>query len=310
MSASIDKTMPAFPVKTEYNRCLTVLKRAGIVTLQSKSGSPCIIGTDGKEYPVPEGEQVAELFVHNRELINRKVPQGFNRLELTPMAMPLLTLVDVLKTAVTKHAAAGKIFQTRHSPADPLVPVRVNKDKQVWMWETLRQAVERGELVYFPQEYTKNHRGQTKREVISNNHICAFPGWSVGLIESCPVMPEPGQGKVLADRKQLEIGFSPNEYRQALQLPLYQGETGRTLEDFITGFLTRLETTGEVSNDLADNNALWCLGQYLKIPYADLVPIGRWIRSVGRARLDLHRSNNKQCTQSVGAATVVRLIGL
>ncbi|GAI06553.1 unnamed protein product, partial [marine sediment metagenome] len=36
-----------------------------------------VIGIDGKEYPIPTQEQVVELFDHNRELVGRKVPQGF-----------------------------------------------------------------------------------------------------------------------------------------------------------------------------------------------------------------------------------------
>jgi hypothetical protein len=81
-----------------------------------------------------------------------------------------------------------------------------------------------------------------------------------------------------------------------------------SLEDFITKFLTHLETTNEASNDVNDNNALWCLGQYLKITYAALVPTGRWIRDVGRVRLDMHRTNNKLCTKSWGVSSTVRLL--
>jgi len=43
-----------------------------------------------------------------------------------------------------------------------------------------------------------------------------------------------------------------------------------------------------ISNDLNESNTLWCLGQYLKVTYAELVPTGRWHRDVGRARLDAH----------------------
>ncbi|HEU5349767.1 MAG TPA: hypothetical protein VFU63_14240 [Ktedonobacterales bacterium] len=228
---------------------------------------------------------------------------------LTPLAMPALLLIDLMKAAILKHAAEGTIYQTRRSPSDPLIPVRVNAEKQVWLWDTLRQILDTDELVYFPQEYTSNHRGQTKQEVIKDGRICAMPGWSVRLVERFPTMPEPGQGKVLAGRRQLEIGLSPNEYRQALQSPAYQGETGKTLEDFLTEFLTRLETTNEVSNDVADNNAIWCLAHYFKVPYADLVPTGRWHRSIGRVRLDMHRSNNKSCTKSWGGPSTVRLLG-
>jgi hypothetical protein len=308
--AGAPQSEQGFPVEWEYARCVGALDRTGILTLLPESESMGVTWTDGKEYPLPTREQVCDLFDHNRELVERKVLQGFDRLELTPLAIPAPLLIDLMKTAIIKHAAEGTIFQSRHSPSDPLIPVRVNKEKQVWIWETLRQAWENSELVYFPQEYSANHRGQTKSEVIRSGRICAVPGWSVGLVESSPIMPGPGQGKISGGRKQLEIGSSPREYVRTLQEVAYQGETGKTLEDFITAFLTHLVTTGEVSNDVRDGNALWCLGQYLKIPYAEVVPTGRWHRDIGRVRLDMHRTGNKQCAKSWGVSTVVRLTGL
>ncbi|MFH1958184.1 MAG: hypothetical protein ABIJ15_06880 [bacterium] len=301
------KSKNLFPLVREYARCVSALKLTGILTLLPKSESMGVIGIDGKEYPIPTQEQVVELFAHNRELTGRKVPQGFDSLELTPMAIPASLLIDRMKAAIINHAREGKIYQTRRSPSEPLIPVRVNKEKQVWIWDTLRQAIDTDELVYFPQEYSINHRGQTKVEVINNGRICAVAGWSVGLVESFPIMSQQGRGKTLGCRRQLEIGSSPNEYLHTLQSEAYQGETGKTLEDFITKFLTRLETTNEVSNDVRDNNALWCLGQYIKIKYAELVPTGRWFRDVGRARLDMHRTGNRLCTMSWGGSSTVRL---
>ncbi len=293
-------------LEEQYARIIHAMSRTGILISLPRARKPGVIGIDGAEYPIPTQEQVGELFTHTTELISRKVPQGFDRLELTPLAMPISLLMDRLQDAILKHAAEGNIFQTRSSATDPLVPVRVNKEKQVWVWYVLRQACDANELVYFPQEYSSNHRGQTKLEVIHNGQICAFPGWSVGLGESTPIMPAIGQGKMLGGRKQLEIGSSPNEYLRTIQTQSYQGETGKTLEDFMVEFLTRLETTHEVSYDVKDNNALWCLGQYFRIPYAQVVPTGRWVRDVGRVRLDMHRTNNKQCAQSWGGATTVR----
>jgi len=296
-----------FSVELEYARCVFALNQAELLTLLPNSKSWGVVGIDGKEYLIPTQAQVVELFAHNLELVATKVPQGFDLLELIPLAMPTPLLIDRMKAAIIKHAAKGKIYQTRQSQADPLIPVRVNKEKQVWLWETLRQKLDTDELVYFPQEYSSNHRGQTKLEVIANGDICVVPGWSVGLVESFPVMPQPGEAQTLGGRKQLEISSSPTEYLQALQEPVYQGETGKTLEDFITKFLTQLEATNEVSHMVEDNNALWCLAQYFEIPYAKVVPTGRWIRSVGRARLDSHRTNNKLCAKSFGGSTVVRL---
>ena len=313
MSASTKKIVSSFPVESEYARCVTALNRAGILTRLPGSGSAGIIGIDGREYPLPSCEEVAALFDRNRELVERKVPQGFDRLALTPLAMPVPLLIDRMRAAILRHAGEGTIFRTRRSPSNAFVPVRVNPEKTVWVWETLRLAFDTDQLVYFPQEDPGRQKGQpeyrgyTKPEAINNKNICAVPGWSVGLVERLPIMPGPGEGTTLAGRRQLEIGLSPREYLRILQEPAYSGETGKTLEDFITEFLIRLETTNEVSNDISDNNALWCLGQYMKIPYAEVVPTGRWHRPVGRVRLDMHRTGNKRCTRSVGVATVVRL---
>jgi hypothetical protein len=295
-------------IEKEYARCMTSLNRSNITVHLPKSGSIGVVGADGKEYPIPTKEKVAELFARNREYADRKVLQGFDSLLLTPVSMPTLNLIDLMREAIIKHGKKRNIYQTRLSACDPLMHVRVNKEKQVWVWETLGKAIETDELVYFPQEYSfRNHRGQTKSEVINNERICAVSGWSVGLVENLPIMPKQGQGITLGGRKQLEIGYSPFEYLQLLQMEAYYGETGKILEDFITQFLTHLEVTNEVSNDVDDKNALWCLGQYMKISYAEVVPTGRWHRSIGRVRLDMHRTKNKQCTQNWGASTVVRL---
>jgi hypothetical protein len=252
---------------------------------------------------------VEALFVRNRALVEKKLPQGFDRLVLTPMAMPLAALAERLEAAILRHAEQGTIFQTRRSPSDPHIPVRVNPTLTVWVWETLRQAFEDDGLVYFPKEYPADQGGMTKSGAIHNKTICAFPGWSVGLVEDMPVMPTVGQAKNPGGRWQLPIGLSPREYLAMLKAPEYAGETGATLEDFITEFLVRLETTYEVSRDVSDGNALWCLGQYRRLPYAQAVPTGRWHRPVGRVRLDMHRTGNKLCARSFGAATVVRLPG-
>jgi hypothetical protein len=302
-----------FSVAREYARCITALRRTGLLTFLPQSGLAGVVGLDGQEYPLPTQEQVVALFAHNSELVGIKAAQGFDRLELTPLALPAATLMDRMKAAIERHAAAGEVYQTRRSPALPLVPVRVSSEKQVWIWSTLAQALDTDEVVYFPQEYAGNHRGQTKLQVIHNRRFCAVPGWSVGLVESYPMMPQPGAGQTLGGRRQLEIGSSPRDYLAALQTQAYQGETGRTLEDFGAAFLVHLEATHEISHDRHDDNALWLLGQY--VPYvprlkSDLVPTAWWHRHYGRVRLDAHRPGNRLCTKSWGGATTVRLLGI
>jgi len=298
-----------FPLDKEYTRSVDGLYRSGVVSLLTNAERLGIIGFDGKEYPIPSMKEVGRLIARNRSLVDQKYLQGFDRLELTPLGISSHVLIERLREAVVKHAAEGTIFKTRKFPSEPQVPVRVNAEKQAWVWETLYAALDTDEMVYFPENYTLEHHGMNKAETITDRHICAVPGWSVGLVENQPILPQPDEGLTLNARRQLEIGLSPREYLEMMSDPSYRGETGMTLEDFITGFLVRLESTGEVSHDVKDNNALWCLAQYMRVSYAELVPTGRWHHEVGRVRLDMHRTGNRQCTKSWGAATMVRLVG-
>jgi hypothetical protein len=303
----------SFPIKREYTRCVTTLKRTGILAYLPKLNGSGVIGIDGKEYALPTLEQVLEVFTHNDELVAIKITQGFDRLELIPVAMSIPLLIDQMKAALLKHAAEGKTYQTRSCNSDPLVPVRVNPDKTIWIWDTLSQMLDTPETVYFPKDYSSEHGGNTKLQVIQDRKYCALPGWSIGLVENQPIRPAQGQGLTLAGRKQLEIGLSPREYLEILQTENYRGETGKTIEDFSIEFLTRLVSSHEISHDREDDNALWLLGQYVKYVQevkTDLVPTGWWHREFGRLRLDAHRPGNKRCTRSWGAATTVRLSGV
>lgn len=284
-------------LEKEYARTITALNRTGILTLLPRSENLGVIGIDGKEYPVPTQEQLQEVFTRNKELVDRKKRQGFTQLQLTPIAMPTSQLIDRVKTAVLKHAAAEKIIQTKQNSTDADIPVRVNTAEPIWIWERVRQAVDTPNLVYFPQAYTdRNHQGLTKEEVMQTNRLCAVPGWSVGLIEPIPIMPQQGQGKVIGGRKQLEPYSTPRDYLRTFSAPTYQGETGWTPEDFLTHFITQLETTNQVSHDRYDSNALWLLGSYMpnSMPTPHLVPVGYWARDGGRKmHLSAHRTGNR-----------------
>ncbi|MFC2165486.1 hypothetical protein ACFLT2_10895 [Acidobacteriota bacterium] len=294
-----------FSLEKEYARTVVALNRTGIITLLPRSESLGVIGIDREEYPIPTKEHLHELFTQNRELVDRKIRQGFAQLQLTPMAMPTSQLIDRVKSTVLKHAAAGKIIQTKQNPIDADIPVRVNTGKPLWIWDMMRQAVDTPDLVYFPQSFTaRNHRGLTKEEVMQETRLCAMPGWSVGLIEPIPIMPQQGRSQTIGGRRQLEAYSTPHDYLRTLSTPAYQGETGWTSEDFLTHFATQLETTNQVSHDRYDGNALWLLGAY--VPNSDfdlrsdsgrvwrvnnLVLVGYWARA--RMEVSAHRSANR-----------------
>jgi len=284
-------------LEEKYARTITALIRTGILTFLPRSKKLGVIGIDGKKYPAPTIENLVDIFARNKELVDRKMRQGFTQLLLTPIAMPIPQLIDLAKTALLKHAAAGKIIQTKRKSTDPHIPVRVNTAAPIWIYERVRKVLDTPKIVYFPQAYTKNdHKGLTKEEVIHTSRLCAVPGWSVGLIEPIPIMPGQGRGKVKGGRKQLEGNSAPRDYLQTLTSPAYQGETGWTLEDFLTHFITHLEISNQVSHDRFDANALWLFGSYIPdmMPKALVVPVGYWSRNVGRKMyMSAHRTGNR-----------------
>ncbi len=300
----------AYPVlEQEYESIIAALKKSGVITILPMSKALGVTGIDGQEYPAPTLEQVREIFLSNQLFIERKMQQGFIQLQITPIAIPISVLIDRVAGSLTRHAAEGNLYQTRQYGSDIDLPVQLNKKEAVWMWARIRSILDTPRLIYFPKEYfPQNHQGLTKEEVFVSKQLCVVPGWSVGLIESDTIMPQPGQGKILAGRRQLEGLLHPREFLQILNLPSYEGETGWVLEDFLTYFIIQLETTNQVSHDRADGNALWLLGTYVsdleRTP--NLVLVGYWSRDVGRKLyLTSHRSGNrlKMCV----ARSMVRL---
>ncbi len=298
-------------IESEYEGCVRTLDKMGIVSPLPEAGSVGVIGIDGEEYPEPTLDQLQEVFARNEELVDRKTVQGFTQLQLTPMAMPILHIVDRVNTVVREHAAAGKIFKTKQDPAEADIPVGVSSNEPVWIWERVREALETPELIYFPRTYEElDHKGSTKEDVIKDPSLCAVPGWSVGLVEPIPIMPRHGRGKVVGGRKQLEEYCTPRDYLETLGTPPYQGETGWKVEEFLIHFLTRLETTGQVSHDRSDGNALWMLGSYMPtlMPDALIVPTGNWASKAGRRMyVGAHRTGNR--LKGLVARSMVRLVG-
>ena len=298
-----------FLFDNEYCRIIEVMEAAGILANLSLTGQKGFTGAGGREYPVPSLEQLKVIFKENNETVERKMEQGFTQLQLTPVGMPLSQLIEIVKNTIIRHAAAGNILRTKKEPDQEDQPVRVNTGKPFWIWEKVSFAMDTGNIVYFPRAYTEcDLHGFTKEEASHNDRICAVPGWSIGLIEPIAVMPREKQSVILGKRRQLEEYSMPEKYLETLKGQEYFGETGWTLEDFFTHFLVRLETTGQISHDRDDNNALWLLASYM--PYSgaymrQLVIVGYWARTTGRIEISAHRSRNR--LKGWVARSIVRL---
>jgi len=288
-------------ISSQYQQAVAALRTAGIL---DRLGDAKL-----EEYPLPALEQVQDLVDRNRSLAALKIQQGFTRLQLTPFCMPVLQLAEAARMSLKELALQEKLFQSQSDPDAPVMPVQVNRKDPLWMWERLKPLMDSPAVVYFPRVYAQeNHGGLNKAAVLHDPRFCAFPGWSVGLVEPYAGLPQPGKGSQLQGRQQLETYRAPREYLQTLQSPPYIGETGWTLEDFLVFFLSRLVQENRVSFDRQEGSSAWLLGAYVPgIPKTpNLVLTGYWHGAVGhKLYLSAHRTGNHfvHC----GAPTMARL---
>lgn len=63
-------------IEGEYEKCIRLLEKAGIINSIQNSQRFGMIVIDGAEYPVPSQEQVNEIFTRNEELVERKTVYG------------------------------------------------------------------------------------------------------------------------------------------------------------------------------------------------------------------------------------------
>ena len=268
-------------LREQYEAQVQALLNSGIIESQSES----IEGIDAQEYPLPSYEAVIERFKENETMIKNKIEQGFTRLLMVPIAMSLDKLIDKYKESLLKHHKAKKLFATKLNPSDPDLPLELNEKEPIWVWDKYKNADTKGELIYYPQEFSKNHGGKTKLELIAETKSSSTPGWQVLLIEDLPNIPREKKGKTIGTRPQLEANKTPNEYLKTIQTEAtYQNESGLTPEDWLILAATNLEKTNQVTDDYQGNGSIsYEIGAYF--PSSGGVPSAYWDRDNRRAGL-------------------------
>ena len=281
-----------------------------------ESGGWAIKGIDGKEYPLPTQEEIAEKMEENKELVERKREQGFTRLLLVPFGLKLSDLTETYKKSILEHQAEGKLFGAKKDPSDQgeeLVPLDLDENQPVWVWDKYQEADTNGSLVYQPKELSENHQGKTKQEILGEQG-----GWRIVLLEDMPNIPrenpETKGGRTQIDvkgssiKKYIKRGEdipSPAEYLKVLQQDsTYKGEEGMTPEDQLMYAITHLEETDQVIDDYRGNGrASYQVGAYF--PASGNVPNAYWDRGYRQAYLG--RSNPDIRYDNCGVRSAVRI---
>ena len=232
------------------------------------------------------------------EALKIKIEQGFTKLLLVPFGMSLDTLAEKYKETILKHHSQGKLLATKKEPTDPDEPLELDTSQPLWIWDEYKNADQSGTLVYNPKEFSKNHGGKTKTELLGTQ------AWRVLLIEDLPNIPRQGKGKTIVTRPQLEANMTPRQYLEKLGLDSYKDEVGMTPEDQLTYAILHLETTNQVIDDYQGNGSVsYQIGAYF--PASERVPGAYWDRAYRQAYLAGNGADARG--EGVGVRSAVRV---
>ena len=274
-------------LQKQYTELARALNEVGLLEIIEETGEKGIIGIDGKPYPIPTIENIKAELLKNREIYELKMKQGFTKINLVPIALPIAKLIAVYKEQLLDHFKRGKLFYPPENPNDKPEPIpkdKFNPKEPLYVWEEWSNADVDGSLKYYPDNFDKdNNGGLSKKELMAELAKTKFSGWIIELIEDCPYVPREGKGKTKEGRKQLEAELSPIEYKNKLaDDQAYNREDGQTVDSCLTQAITELHTKNQVMDDYQGHgSANWLLGNYQAA--LDCLPCFFWNRGSGQA---------------------------
>jgi len=157
----------------QYEEKVKILNKLGILEILPEAKEFGIVGIDGKEYPIPEMEEIKDKIEKNKEMFETKMKQGFTDLNIIPFGTELSKLIKIMEKTILKHHKEGKLFTAKKNLEDESEPLQklelyadceTNPDHSpvdVWK-EGYDKADTEGKLVYYPQEFSENHQAKLK----------------------------------------------------------------------------------------------------------------------------------------------------
>jgi hypothetical protein len=266
-------------LREQYEQQIKTLNETGVLEILPNSQEIGIVDIKARECPIPKFEEIlARIIPENLVLLERKAEQGFTKLLLVPIGLPLNILTERYKAELLKHDKEGTLLGTDGAKLE------LDREDPLFIGEMYQNADISGELVYEPREFTKNHQGKTKEELIVEKGA-----WQVTLTEDLPDLPAEGKGQTIAGRKQFEAYKSSEQYLQAMQTDRqYQGEKGFDPESWLTLAITTLHTKNiQIDDWQGQGKVCFLTASYFRS--SGDVPHAYWYRDDVRAHL--HRNS-------------------
>ncbi len=307
----LEETLPRRELQRQYESQKEILIKVGLLETLS-TGELGIKAIDSQEYPYPTLEQIQQEMKKNKDLLKTKSGQGFTQLLIVPFGLKLSILIDKYRQVILNHYVdmpdpndpakrisdpdKTKLFTAKanpHNPKEQLVPLELDTNQPLWVWEEYQDADTNGALLYHPESLPTAQeepdvdrrkqlsQGKTKQQLLQQTK----QGFSLLLLEDLPNIPRDRKGKTVKNRKQLEANQTSQEYLNTLKTnPIYSQEQGLTPEDQLVYALLHLEQTDQVIDDYQGHGSVsYQLGAYF--PISAYVPYGFWDRGDRQAVL-------------------------
>ena len=296
----VEEVLKPETILKSFEQQVSILKERGLLT--ERNDEYGIVAENGEWYPLPSIEDIQKKIetVKQDPTLREKVKQGFSELLVVPFGLSEKTMREALASSLQEHSESGTLKnilgETLH--AHKKVQVEVPRD--------FDDEEEREEIFYYPKNLDMNaHGAMTKEEVIQMSKAGDFPGWKVLLVEDLPQVPSQYEGKIIADRLQIEGGKRPVDVLEMMKtIPTYQHEQGMTLEDWYMYALTNLDAKGYMIDDVMnDLGATKLLGVFR--PASNGVLVAYWWNV--RGKVEIYEIAPRTLHEQGGARNVLDL---
>jgi hypothetical protein len=287
-------------LQEQWEEQVRTLNETGILELLPKSQDIGIVDINGKEQPIPTFEQILKSLdtEEQREILKEKLEQGFTKLLMVPIGLPISIIIDRYKRLLIKKHEQGELKGTDNSKLD------LDEKEPIYLENPLSDQDIDSKLIYFPKQFDqKDHQGQTKQELISQGN-----NWQVILVEDSADIPAENKGKTIKARKQLEANQSSERYLKTIQEDkFHQNEQGPTIESELIYAISELKNKNQTIDDWQGKGKVCRLfGNYLpKEGGSGRVPGFDWCRDGRRA--DLFWDNPGDCRDDLGSRSGVKI---
>jgi len=244
LQSRIEAICERLNLRQQWEQQVQALNETGVLELLPKSTDIGIVDIKGNEQPIPTYEQIIDNLRNNPEqleILEQKAEQYEHpKLLLVPIGMPIVKLIDQYKRLLIKKDKAKQLFSTNEDKLE------LDKEQPIYQESPLDETSIDDKLIYFPESFTDNPKGQTKQELIANHEA-----WQALVIEDADIS---------------RTNQSPEQYLEATrQDKQYQNEQGSTIESELIYAITKLHTENQQIDDWnGKGKVCWLFGNLIK----------------------------------------------